>query len=229
MKKLIVNADDFGYTTGVNAGIIQAHLKGIVTSTSLMVYGRAAAEAKDLSKYSKLSLGLHFQITSEGLRADLSKYLILPFLSVKKIKKEFDEQVNEFMSIVGMAPDHLDSHHHVHLRQNVRPVFEDYSKKHKIPVRGFNGVNFMDDFFGWNSLRISDPSKISTDFLLKILSELKDGTSEIMCHPGISDSELRKISKYSDERSGELKTLTSPKIIEFVKKTKILLINWKDI
>lgn len=229
MKKLIVNADDFGYTSGVNKGIIQAHIKGIVSSTSLMVYGKAAAEARNLSKYPKLSLGLHFQITSEGLKADFSKYVLLPIATIKRLKKEFDEQIEEFVKIIGKKSDHLDSHQHVHLLQKVKPIFEDYSIKHKIPVRGFNRVKFIDNFFGWNRLRIQDLSKISENYLLQTLLELNDGTSEIMCHPGISDDELRSISKYADERSEELKTLTSPKILEFIKNSKIKLINWRDV
>ncbi len=47
-RYLIVNADDFGYSYGINKGIIEAHTKGIVTSTSVMVDSIAAHEAVNL-------------------------------------------------------------------------------------------------------------------------------------------------------------------------------------
>src|SRR5438552_8888952 len=62
-KFLIVNADDFGQSCGVNRGIIEAHQNGIVTSASLMVLWPAAAEAADYARrHPKLSLGLHVDL-----------------------------------------------------------------------------------------------------------------------------------------------------------------------
>src|SRR5918994_7702206 len=60
---LIVNADDFGYTRGVNRGIVEAHEHGIVTSASLMVKQRAAEEAAAYARsHTQLSLGLHIEL-----------------------------------------------------------------------------------------------------------------------------------------------------------------------
>src|SRR5579884_2450948 len=60
-KRLIVNADDFGRSFGINRGILTAHVRGIVTSASLMVRWDAAVEAAEIAReYSRLDLGLHF-------------------------------------------------------------------------------------------------------------------------------------------------------------------------
>src|SRR6516225_220913 len=60
-RSLIVNADDFGQSPGVNRGIIEAHERGIVTSASLMVRWPAArAAASYARRHLKLSVGLHF-------------------------------------------------------------------------------------------------------------------------------------------------------------------------
>ncbi|MCA9348400.1 ChbG/HpnK family deacetylase [Candidatus Saccharibacteria bacterium] len=59
---LIINADDFGYSHSINEGIVEAHEKGIVTSTSVIVNAIAADKAKDLTKYLDLSIGLHFEL-----------------------------------------------------------------------------------------------------------------------------------------------------------------------
>ena len=50
-KYLVINADDFGASVGINQGIVESHTKGVVTSTSLMVYGRAVQEAVALSRH----------------------------------------------------------------------------------------------------------------------------------------------------------------------------------
>ena len=62
-RVLIVNADDLGLSPGVNAGIIEAHLRGIVTSASLMVRQPAAREAARLARaHPGLSVGLHLDL-----------------------------------------------------------------------------------------------------------------------------------------------------------------------
>ncbi len=73
-KYLIVNADDFGYSYSINKGIIEAHTNGIVTSTSVMVDAIAADEAKDLTKFPDLSIGLHFEVKEVvNVKAELAR------------------------------------------------------------------------------------------------------------------------------------------------------------
>ena len=68
-KNLIFNGDDFGASTGVNRGIIDCHEHGVLTSTSLMVTGKAVAEAVALSRdYPKLAIGLHWDVWGEDER-----------------------------------------------------------------------------------------------------------------------------------------------------------------
>src|SRR5262245_24928626 len=62
MRRLIVNADDFGLSPGINLGVALGHEKGIVTAASLMVRGNASADAANYAKdHPELSLGLHFE------------------------------------------------------------------------------------------------------------------------------------------------------------------------
>ena len=101
MRYLIVNADDFGASPGVNHGIYDAHCRGIVTSTSLMVDGPACEEAALLARLApRLGLGLHVDLggwdrtgrTTEALLAELNR------------------QVGRFVEWIGRAPSHVDSH-----------------------------------------------------------------------------------------------------------------------
>ena len=67
MKWLIITADDFGISRGINRGIVEAHLSGVVTSTSLMVDRPACEEAVALAqRCPKLSLGLHLELDGVG-------------------------------------------------------------------------------------------------------------------------------------------------------------------
>ncbi len=228
MKVLVVNADDYGYSKGVNKGIIKAHTQGIVTSTSVMVYGMAAKQARELLEY-PLSVGLHFDIFDKRLRSKLIKREILSSLTIENIKKEFKNQINEFAKILGKPPDHLDSHHHIHFHSQIKPIFEEYSKENNIPVRGLGKFHLIESFFGKNESGETDLERISTNSLLDILSNLADGVNELMCHPGFADLELRKISTYSVEREEEIKTLIDRRIIEYIKNHKIKLQGWDNV
>lgn len=132
VKFLIVNADDYGRTPGVSRGIRQAHLQGIVTSTTALMNMPGIEE--DLRTAMKetpdLGLGVHLVLTSgkpllpaEQLDSitggrenfpDLEDFLrILAGADPDQAAAESDLQIRKFVSITGRNPDHLDSHHHV--------------------------------------------------------------------------------------------------------------------
>lgn len=237
MKQLIVNADDFGYTHGVNQGIIDGFRNGIITSTSLMVNRPETKHAARLAKENpELGIGFHFEliIAGEALR-EIRKiaYLnqaeeigkkIMTLAMIKNAKKQFYEQIDLFKKLVGEMPDHIDGHHHVHKFPSLLPTILEFSKKHKIPLRAVGEVNFIDSFSGTD-----DPKDTSPENLIKILRNLPDGVSELMTHPGYFSGELRKESSMSDIREIELKILTSPGIKKVVKEEGIELISWESV
>lgn len=223
MKYLIVNADDLGYSKGVNEGIIEAHSNGIVTSTSLMVYGEAARHGVEFAKkFPKLGVGLHFQISKADMDIISRQFQkALAITTIEKTKKEFIKQIELFKKLTGKTPDHIDGHYHIHKLPRVFPFIRKYASNNKIPLRD-NGVNFIRDFFG-----MFDKSKISVDALIKILQELTDGTFELMCHPAKYTNDLN--SSYIKQREVELNTLTSKETKDAIKKFNIQLINWGHI
>jgi len=131
MNKLIINADDFGYSFGVNKGIIVAHQNGIVTSTSVMVKAVAAKEAAGLSLYPDLSVGLHYML------GDLSDPAT-----------ELQRQVATFKTITGKMPDHIDVHKSLDHPKELESVLRAYSREHRIPVRKLGFAKFIRSFFG---------------------------------------------------------------------------------
>jgi len=223
MKYLIVNADDLGYSRGINEGIIEGHIKGIVTSTSLMVYAKAAEQGVILTKkFPKLGVGLHFQIGKEELgvlNQQVNKALAIA--TIEKTKEEFTKQVKLFSELTGKLPDHIDGHYHIHKLPLIYPYISKFAKRNNIPLRD-DGVNFIRTFFN-----MKDEKVISSDALIKILRDLPDGISELMCHPAKFTDDLD--SSYKQQREVELKSLTSDKVIELVKELGIKLINWSEI
>lgn len=229
MKKLIVNADDFGVTESVNRGIIYGFKNGIITSTSLMVKRPYAKEAAKLAKENpNLGVGLHFEIIGDdnqilrGIKKVMA-YLQVGVFQKEKAKKQFFEQIKLFKKLVGKMPTHIDGHYHVHKLPAALPFIKEFSQKYKIPLRAVGKVNFINQFSTDN---FNDATK---ENLIKILKNLPNGVSELMTHAGYSSDELRKTSSMSDIREIELKVLTSPEIKKVIKEEKIQLISWKDI
>ena len=95
MKRVIFNADDFGASTGINRGILECLTRGVVSSVSLMVTGRAAREAAALSRdHPDLSIGLHWDVWGEDEREfDLGNALA--------VREEFARQLDAFHRLVS--------------------------------------------------------------------------------------------------------------------------------
>jgi len=132
-RYLIVNADDFGRSRGVNLGIIKAHKEGIVTSTSFMVNQPFAQEGASILKDTpSLGAGVHLVfsagrpllppekvpslVDSQGLFLTQEALLAkAERVSQEELKAEFKAQIERFRTLVGREPDHLDCHHFVHV------------------------------------------------------------------------------------------------------------------
>src|SRR5687767_8712154 len=119
-RYLIVNADDFGYGTWVNDGILEAHECGIVTSTSLMVRQPAARDAVVASRaHAALDIGLHLDLGEWAYRHNEWQpvYQVVDVGDAAAVWAEVRRQLATFQDMVGRDPTHLDSHQHVHLRE----------------------------------------------------------------------------------------------------------------
>ncbi|MBP6037886.1 MAG: ChbG/HpnK family deacetylase [Candidatus Saccharimonas sp.] len=203
-KFLIINADDFGYSHSINKGIIEAVENGIVTSTSVMVDAIAADEAKDLTKYPDISIGLHFELKE-----------------VVNVEAELERQIEKFVAIVGRQPDHIDTHKRRTTDEGIKEVLEAYAKAHNIPVRNFNAKHIGS--FGVNS------SDASVAQLKRSIDEATDESNELMTHCGYADDYLREHSSYSEPREQELASICNPSIKQYIADKDLRLINWKQV
>lgn len=141
MLRLIVNADDFGLTSGVNRAISQANREGIVTSATVMANSRAFQQAVDVAKQQPgLHTGCHVVLIdgeplnpnaptltngSSRFRSSLKDFAIMAVrnkFSAEEIQEEAEAQICKIQS-TGLNVTHVDSHKHTHMFPNVlRPV-----------------------------------------------------------------------------------------------------------
>ncbi|MGH7615244.1 MAG: ChbG/HpnK family deacetylase [Gemmatimonadales bacterium] len=213
MKWLIVTGDDFGMTSGINRGIVQAHRDGILTSASLMVDRPACEAAATLGRgCPALSLGLHLELDAND---------------PERVLAEFDRQCTRFLELVGAVPTHVDSHHDVHRDPRVLPHVLAWARQAGVPVRGYSGVRQLRQFYGqWGG--VTHPEQIGVDMLARLLdSEVRAGVTELTCHPGYVDAELS--SGYTTEREVELGTLCDDRAREATVERAIRLIGFRDL
>lgn len=216
---LIVNADDFGASDGVNRGIIAVHTTGFLTSTSLMVTQPAAEAAVSLAvDHPDLSIGLHTDLTGEGgpPRTDVDD----PSAVVAELKAQLDR----FEHLVGRPPSHLDAHHNMHRHQPLTPVFLDAAAELDIPLRENCPIRYFPDFYAqWNDE--THPEQVTPDALRRMLTtEIGPGITELSCHPGFVDPTFDSV--YHLERQLELDTLLDPDLPAFAEANDINLINY---
>ena len=143
MKKLIVNADDFGYSEEINKGIIESHLNGIVTSTSMIVNMPGFKSAvKSAKKHPSLDIGIHLNLTEgkpllNSLLAVKGKFsgsylnFILNKYPEEEIEVELEAQITKLKS-AGIKISHIDGHQHIHVFPNVFKIIINLAKKHNI-------------------------------------------------------------------------------------------------
>ena len=221
-RVLIVNADDFGASEGINRGIVEAHTRGIVTSTSLMVTGSAATEAVALSReHPQLAIGLHWDLDGEQATTEVD------LSDTSAVRVELTRQLKLFQEMMGTQPTHVDSHHHVHRRPEIAPVAQELVAPLGVPLREDGQVTFVGGCYGQWEWQVTDLHHVSAEFLIWILrNEVGEGWTEISCHPGYVSDDFTSV--YLTEREAELQTLTDPAVREEIETSGIRLASYRD-
>jgi len=220
MKYLIVNADDFGASHGINRGILEAHQRGILTSTSLLVNTAWSGEAAEMSRTApELSVGLH-----ADLRNELKE---TPADPGRRLHDALAKQFSRFEELMGRPPTHLDSHHNLHRDAKALPAFHDLAAQHGLPLREHSPVRYFSKFYGqWGGKTHFE--QISVESLTRMLEkEIEEGITELSCHPGYVEADY--VSGYSVEREAELGALCDPVVVEALAAQSIQLVSYHDL
>jgi Uncharacterized protein conserved in bacteria len=255
-KKLIINADDFGYTMGTSYGIIETFKTGVVTSSSALTVSSSFLPSMVAvrSLAPSLPLGVHMTVTLSGAKPVLSPNVVPSLVkedgtfwsrkeygdkvSLDEVYMEFEAQILRFLES-GLYPTHLDTHHSIHgATPQMLQIVADLAKKYKLPMR--RPYQMSDEF---SSLY---PDQKSTDFRFVefyaqgatlanfeamldriVASELE--TFELSCHPGFIDPEILQMTAYTEGRINDFVIVTSEEAKDAIKKRNIVLTNYRAI
>ncbi len=222
MKFLIFNADDFGYSRGINRGIAEAHTRGVLTSTGLIVNTGATEEAVRMAAdLPNLSIGLHVNFTNEAQR-------LVEFDDPQICHDELHRQFDKFVDLMGRLPTHIDSHQHVHRHPDRAPFFQSLAEKHGLPLRDYCDVFSVGGFYAQWEYGVSNPEYVSFEVLERILrNEIPHGVTELGCHPGYFDPDFECV--YHRDREYEMATLCDPRVREVMADEQIQLIGYADV
>lgn len=236
--KIIINADDFGFSKSINNGIIDAYNEGLISSTTIMINMPYAEDA--ISKWkqnSSLGLGLHINLTQGKPISNDIKSLVdtsNTFYNHKKIEngeiiityedayKEIKAQIEKLLSY-NIIIDHLDSHHFIHSNPSIRKALITLAQEYKLPLRT------MDSDFRKEVINsgIKTPDIFSFDFyekgakwqtIVNFVNAHKNCNSiEILTHCGYIDEYTKQQTSYIS-REIELNELRKLKENSFFKK-----------
>jgi len=221
LKRLIINADDFGFTRDVNAGIVHAHREGVLTSTTLMATGDAFEDAVRLARETPtLDIGCHLvliqgQALTTGQRfPDTPREVVTGLFKFRgrlNVYKELRAQIQKIIA-AGIRPTHLDSHKHSHIFPTIFRAVVRLAQEFQIPyVRlpldtttpyGTIPCAVLDPVYRLmargRNVRMTDhfrgfrlTGSLDENSFQAALAALPEGTTEFMCHPGFLGEELR--------------------------------------
>jgi PEP-CTERM/exosortase A-associated glycosyltransferase len=229
-RLLVVNADDFGMSHGTTRGVIQAHERGIVTSTSLMVLREAADEGAAYARaHPRLGVGLHLDLCEWRYYND-EWHLLYERVRLDdsdEVAAELTRQLERFEELVGRSPSHIDTHQHVHREDVVGAVVSERARALRVPVRDLSpGLRYRGEFYGQSSKGLSYPDWITPAALVDLLGSLAPGVTEVSCHPGIDPAEA---GGYASERAVELASLCAPPVLDTIVEHGITLVSFADV
>lgn len=244
--KIIFNADDYGYSKGINFGVIDAYENGLVRSATMMANMPGFEHGVALWKASPgLKIGVHLVLTTgaslggiyktitDSTGQFLNQSIIIKRahaseLDLSEIEKEYMLQIEKILA-AGISITHFDGHHHIHCLPGIIDVFMKLAKKYQVAVRvcdrtsvdctGIKAPAFNDTFH-------AEAATVSQ--IEHILSACTEDT-EIMCHPAYLDSFIYSNTSYNVQRVKELEVLTDPYAISLIEKYGHTLSSYADL
>jgi predicted glycoside hydrolase/deacetylase ChbG (UPF0249 family) len=249
VKRLIINGDDFGLSDGISSGIVHCMHHGCVTSTTVMPCVEGAIERlQQWESQISGSIGVHLQLTSGRPRcpsqtvgslldgdAFPTDVRSVDQLNLDEVEREWSAQIEAVMEN-GRAVTHLDSHHGFHRYSKVIDIYIRLARRYGLAARGGNreicaqladnGV-VTTDLCDSRWLRGELTVDRFLDLVLEDFSLLgKDGTVEMVTHPGFVDDALHTITRYSEPRGRELAVLCSEELLAGLERQGVELVGF---
>ncbi len=211
MKKLIINADDFGMSHKNNRVILNLIKDAIITSTTVMIDKVDEGQKGDLQellqleKEKDIGIGLHVEFTNDS-----------------NFENDIKKQFYKFVEVFRQKPSHLDMHKPTY-KENGYPVIMKFCIEQNLPFRNWDfvklgGVTTTREMFSGTGTWL--------DEIYNYVTKIKDGESaEILFHPG----EYDKDSSSSLNREREIDVIKARYVTQYAKDLNIELINFKNL
>ncbi|MGF1932658.1 ChbG/HpnK family deacetylase [Enterococcus casseliflavus] len=248
-KKMIVRADDLGYSEAVNLGIAKSINEGIVNNVGVMVNMPSVESGLELIKRKDIDYGCHTVIcsgkpitdpikipsitTEDGNFKPSSDYRNAKedFVVYEEVLLEVEAQYQRFVDLIGKKPDYFEGH--AVQSKNFFKALTTIAERHDISDLKFD---FEKNTVSFNN----QPLYASFDFSLEnyqpldTLKELakqnhSSGYSMMVCHPGYIDQYLLDNSSLIFPRVKEVEMLCSNETKDWLKKNSIELIRYSEI
>jgi chitin disaccharide deacetylase len=286
MKRLIVNADGFGFTRGINRGIRDACEAGFIRSISVDANFPAVDELPDfLARFPGLSVGVHFNLT-------VGRPLLAPgqvpslvdtsgelwgrqfrararagLLHEGEMEAELDAQI-ALLGSLGAKLTHWDSHQGAHVQEPFRTAAcraatragiarmrtHDYwlpnfggrlahtprfLARHPLRIATFAARRAMTWTCRQQGFRMADRAALlgvtpgtaphADETWVRLLRALPDGCTEVWCHPGYADADLRRHAALVDTRAAEVRALSNPGLVGLARDLRVELVGFSAI
>lgn len=248
--KLIFNADDFGYSKGINLGVIEAYQNGLVRSATMMAGKPGFYHAAGLAHLNPgLKVGVHLTLSSGKSVGGVYRTLTdgqgnfpgyeevrnkiqAGEADLSEIEAEYEAQIQKVFA-AGLVPDHFDGHHHIHNLPGVVDVFLRLAQKYGVAVRLYDRSLLTGQYAGIKTTaafedRFFDDA-VSVDKLREMLSSHSGDSLEVMCHPGFIDHTIYTGSIYNVKRVFEVDVLISEEMKAFVRERGFELCSFSDL
>ena len=246
MKRVIINADDFGLSDSINQSIITAYERGVLTSTTLLVAKEATDAAVELAKaHPNLRVGLHldldrfFCFESNGHFGtsvddiDRAAYDYIAKHQMRAIRREIASQIETIFRL-GLQPTHLDGHHNIHLMPHILPEVMTLMRDFAL-----HRIRFSQRFYGSHTdvyaalkqalheATILYPEwcvEVDEDLPLgRVFENLEEGVSEVIVHtdlPGLPENQWRV---------EQFEYISSPDAWELINRLKVTRISYAEL
>jgi len=238
-SRLIINADDLGFSKGINEAIKKAHLEGFLTHASLMANVSYFEDAIEnvIAQCPNLKIGVHLNLTcgtalyKDNILAENTGFrnhfvnLLFKFKSQKvlaHIEKEIEHQILTIQN-KGIQISHIDGHEHVHIIPSINKIVRKLAEKYHIPrIREIN-----EDFgesFKYNGKTASKANYIKL-FLLRFLSQFNSNTKKVKFYSILNTCEINTENLFAyleNSHEKEVEIMLHPSLIELDRNEKNL-------
>lgn len=241
---LIINADDLGLAPAVDAGILAAWHAGAISDSTVLANIAELPRVLAAAREAGLPVGLHLNLTLGRPLCDPAEIPALvtadgtfmkrgmwpPMLPADQVQRELRAQLDRLLAC-GVSPSHLDSHHHIHRYPEILPLVMEMARELSVPVRA-TGVEMR---AALRAARIRCPAAFTIAFygagatvetLIHETEACPGGVLEIMTHPGQPGAIP---SSYAEERAEELRALTDPRWLGYLREREIPLVGFREL